>query len=216
MDFAATGDERAVRYPSVRHLKRLPRSLRQRCRFLLPLLRTAGIVLLIIVLARPTRQLTTQELPSKGIAIAMVLDRSGSMGDMDGRLMYNGKLTLRYDVAKDVFEKFVKGDGKDLPGRPNDLIGLFTFATYPRTDHPFSLDHASLCNVVEASSAEKRFLDSVGRETDDPQQARAADQRAGTGAARSVRQDCAAHQPDAVYRHQEGFGVRGGQTEPAG
>lgn len=161
----------AVRYPSVRHLKHLPKSLRQRLRFMLPFVRTVAILLLIVVLARPTRQLETQELPSRGIAIAMVLDRSGSMGDANGRLMYNGKLALRYDVAKDVFERFVKGDSKDLGGRQNDLIGLFTFATFPRTDHPFSLDHASLSNVVEASAAEKPFLDKVGRPTDNIQEA---------------------------------------------
>jgi Ca-activated chloride channel family protein len=161
----------AVRYPTVRPLKRLPKSLRQRCRFVLPVLRIVAIVLLIIVLARPTRQLSTQELPSRGIAIAMVLDRSGSMGDVNGRLMYNGKLALRYDIAKDVFDRFVQGDGKDLPGRPNDLIGLFTFATYPRTDHPFSLDHASLSNVVAASTPEKPFLDKLGRPTDNIEEA---------------------------------------------
>jgi Ca-activated chloride channel homolog len=161
----------AVRYPSVRHFKRLPKSLRQRCRFVLPLLRTVAILLLIVVLARPTRQLETQELPSNGIAIAMVLDRSGSMGDANGRLMYNGKLALRYDIARDVFERFVNGDGKDLAGRQNDLIGLFTFATYPHTDHPFSFDHTSLSNVVQASSAEKPFLDKLGRQTDNPQEA---------------------------------------------
>jgi Ca-activated chloride channel family protein len=161
----------AVRYPSVRHFQRLPKSLRQRLRFMLPLLRTAAILLLIVVLARPTRQLESQELPSQGIAIAMVLDRSGSMGDPNGRLMYNGKLTLRLDVAKDVFERFVKGDGKDLAGRPDDLVGLFTFATYPRTDHPFSLDHTSLTNVVDKASFEKPFLDRLGRQTDNPQEA---------------------------------------------
>lgn len=161
----------AVRYPSVRHLKRLPKSLRQRLRFVLPLMRTTAIVLLIVVLARPTRRLESQELPSRGIAIAMVLDRSGSMGDPNGRLMYDGKLSLRMDVAKDVFRRFVKGDGKDLSGRPDDLIGLFTFATYPRTDHPFSLDHASLTNVVEKATFEKPFLDKLGRPTDDIEQA---------------------------------------------
>lgn len=163
----------AVRYPSVRHLKRLPRSLRQRVRSLLPLLRVAAMLLLIVVLARPMRQLETQELPSKGIAIGIVLDRSGSMADPNGKLMYHDKLALRFDIAKDVFERFVKGGEKDLGGRPSDLIGLFTFATYPRTDHPFSLDHASLRNVVEKLSAEKPFLDSLGRPTDDPQRAAA-------------------------------------------
>ncbi|GMU23799.1 MAG: hypothetical protein AMXMBFR13_38770 [Phycisphaerae bacterium] len=161
----------AVRYPSVRHLKRLPMSLRQRARFMLPLLRGVALLLLIVALARPTRSLASEEWPSQGIAIAMLLDRSGSMADPQGKLMYDGKLALRMDVAKSVFEQFVKGDKKDLSGRPNDLIGLFTFATYPQTDHPFSLDHTSLVNVVEKTSAEKPFVDKFGRPTDDIQQA---------------------------------------------
>src|SRR5690606_34377181 len=130
----------ALRYPSVRNLKRLPRSLRQRCRFLLPVLRTIALLLLIVALARPTRRQETQELPSQGLAIAMLLDRSGSMADPNGKLMYEGKLDLRFNIARDLFEAFVKGGRGDLEGRPNDLIGVFTFATYPRTDHPFSLD----------------------------------------------------------------------------
>jgi Ca-activated chloride channel family protein len=161
----------AVRYPSVRHLQRLPRSLRQRCRFVLPLLRTVALLLLIVVLARPVYHLESQEQPSQGIAIAMLLDRSASMGDSNGRLMYNDKLALRFDIAKDVFERFIKGDKKDMEGRPNDLVGLYTFATYPQTDHPFSLDHASLLNAVKGMSAEKPFLDEYGRQTDDIRQA---------------------------------------------
>ncbi|MEP0843394.1 MAG: BatA domain-containing protein [Phycisphaerae bacterium] len=161
----------AVRYPSVRHLKRLPRSLRQRLRPVLPAMRAAALLLLIVVLARPTRRLETQELPSRGIAIAMLLDRSASMADPDGKLMYNGRLEYRFDIAKDLFQRFVIGDGKDLSGRPNDLVGLFTFATYPRTDHPFSLDHQSVLNVVRSLSAEKPFLDKLGRPTDDPREA---------------------------------------------
>ena len=77
----------AVRYPSVQNLKRLPRSLRQRCRVLVPLLRVAALMLLIIVLARPLREIETQELPSEGIGIAMLVDRSGSMADPDNKLM---------------------------------------------------------------------------------------------------------------------------------
>ncbi|GMV97591.1 MAG: aerotolerance protein BatA, partial [Phycisphaerae bacterium] len=80
-------------------------------------------------------------------------------------------LEYRFDIAKDLFQRFVIGDGKDLSGRPNDLVGLFTFATYPRTDHPFSLDHQSVLNVVRSLSAEKPFLDKLGRPTDDPREA---------------------------------------------
>jgi Ca-activated chloride channel homolog len=161
----------ALRYPSVRNLRRLPRSLRQRCRFLPPVLRTVALLLLIVALARPTRRQETQELPSRGLAIAMLLDRSGSMADPNGKLMYEGKLDLRFSIARDLFEAFVKGGRGDLEGRPNDLIGLFTFATYPRTDHPFSLDHDSVTGMVERLSAEKPFIDQYGQPTDEPRNA---------------------------------------------
>lgn len=161
----------AVRYPSIAHLQRLPRSFRQRCRVLMPALRTLALVLLTIVLARPLREIETQELPSQGIAIALLVDRSGSMADPDNKLMYKGKLLLRFDVAKEAVKAFVEGDKKELKGRPNDLIGLFSFATYPRTDHPFSLDHESVAGLMGRLSAEKPFLDQYGKPTDDPDKA---------------------------------------------
>lgn len=167
----------AVRYPSVRHLKRLPKSFRQRCRALLPLMRAAALLILVVVLARPTRQLASQELPSEGIAIAMLLDRSASMGDTstESKLMYEGELAVRFKVAQDLFNRFVVGGSKNrqLAGRQNDLIGLFTFATYPRTDYPFGLDHTALANAVKAMAPEKPFLDNLGRPTDDVRQAAA-------------------------------------------
>jgi len=157
----------AVRYPSVRNLQRLPRSLRQRFRFVMRLLEVAALLLLIVALARPIRQLEYHQMPSQGIAIAMVVDRSGSMANRDGQLMYEGELALRIDVARDACQDFIVGDGEELPGRPNDLIGLITFATYPQTDHPFSLDHTSLRNVAERMAAELPFLDEFNQPTGD-------------------------------------------------
>lgn len=161
----------ALRYPSVRHLKTLPRTFRQRCRIVMPVLHTAGLTLLIVALARPLARIETQELPSEGIGILLLVDRSGSMGAPENKLRYEGRLMLRFDVAREVVRKFVEGDGKELKGRPNDLIGLCTFATYPQTDHPFSVDHHSLVRVIERMSAEKPFLDAYGKATDDPAQA---------------------------------------------
>lgn len=162
----------AVRYPSVRNLKRLPRSVRQRCRFLLPLLHTIGLFLLVLVLARPLARIRSQEAPPlQGVGIMMLVDRSASMADPRNRMRYEGRLALRYDIAKDAFVRFVQGDGRKLKGRPNDLIGLCTFATYPQVDHPFSLDHSTLVDVMSKTSAEKPFLDAYGRPTDDVNQA---------------------------------------------
>jgi Ca-activated chloride channel family protein len=169
----------AVRYPSVHNLKRLPRSFRQRCRFCLPMMRIVSLVLLIVVLARPMRAVEVQKLPSEGIGIGILIDRSASMGDPNGKLMFNGKLEFRFDIATTVLKQFIEGDGAEMKGRPNDLIGLVSFATYPRTDFPFSLDRTSLLNVVDNLEAEKFFLDELGRPTNDQNKAARVQDRRG-------------------------------------
>ena len=174
----------SVRYPSVRNLRRLPMSFRRRCLFLLPLLESIAVLLMVVVLARPVRETEIEDVPTEGIAIAMVLDKSGSMGDPENKLKYEKELAFRFDVAKDVFKKFVRGDGKELEGRPDDLIGLFTFGTYPQTDHIFTLDRASLVRKVERMSAEKPFLDSAGRPTD--RQTRVGNPMSGTDLKKAV------------------------------
>jgi Ca-activated chloride channel family protein len=161
----------AMRYPSIRSLKRLPRTFRQRCQVVPPALRAIALGLLVIVLARPIRQIETQELPARGIGIALLVDESGSMGDPQNKLKYEGDLQLRMDVARDVVQKFIAGDGRELTGRPDDLIGLMTFATYPETAHPFSLDHQSLLNAAKQLEAQAPFLDELGRPTNDIQKA---------------------------------------------
>lgn len=161
----------AVRYPSVHNLKRLPRSFRQRCQFCMPLMRLVALVLLIVVLARPIRAVEVQELPSEGIGIGILIDRSASMGDPNGKLMFDGKLEFRFDIATTVLKQFIEGDGSEMKGRPNDLIGLVSFATYPRTDFPFSLDRTSLLNVVGHLAAEKPYIDKLGRTTSDRRKA---------------------------------------------
>jgi Ca-activated chloride channel family protein len=157
----------AVRYPSVHNLKRLPKSMRQRCRPIAPLMRIVAMVLLVFVLARPMKGVARQERPSEGIAIGLLLDRSASMGDPNGKLMFDGKLDFRFDIATKVLEQFIEGDGAEMKGRPNDLLGLVSFATYPQTDFPFSLDRTSLLNVVDNMEAEKPYLDKLGRPTSD-------------------------------------------------
>ena len=52
----------------------------------------------------------------------------------------------RLTVAKDVFNRFVLGDQAKAAGqgRPNDLIGLVTFAGYADSICPLTLDHNNL------------------------------------------------------------------------
>src|SRR5262249_61508539 len=60
-----------------------------------------------------------------------------------------GKPASRLDVVKDVFRRFVRGDGK-LEGRPNDLIGLVTFANFPDVKCPLTLSHEALEHEIAA------------------------------------------------------------------
>jgi Ca-activated chloride channel family protein len=112
----------------------------------LPLfLRLAALALIIIAIARPQAGMEKIQEVNKGIAIEMVVDRSGSMGQ---NMEFDGSDLSRLAVVKKVFGEFVNGSGK-LPGRPNDLIGLITFARYADTICPLTLAHAPLNSFLD-------------------------------------------------------------------
>ncbi len=138
----------SIRFPSVGNAVKTGRSLRQKLTFVPALARMAALVLLTIALARPQIGLERIKDINKGIAIEMVVDRSGSMG---AEMEYRGERMNRLEVVKRVFRDFVMGDGSDLGGRPNDLIGMIAFARYADTVCPLTLAHGAL----------EPFLDSV-------------------------------------------------------
>ena len=115
---------------------------------LLPLptaLRYVALALFITALARPQMGYERIRDFSRGIAIEMVVDRSSSMG---AEMRFMGLRSNRLEVVKRVFSDFVDGAG-DLPGRPNDLVGMITFARYPDTVCPLTLSHATLRGLIE-------------------------------------------------------------------
>jgi Ca-activated chloride channel family protein len=116
-----------------------------------PLLRFAGLALAIVALAGPRWPDPASRIPTEGISIAMVVDVSASMGEEDF-VAGTGSIT-RLAGVKHLFRLFVAGgeapDQVELPGRPHDLIALVTFATYPDTACPLTLDHAALLNILE-------------------------------------------------------------------
>lgn len=115
-------------------------SLRLRLRRLPVFLRFVALAVLIVALARP-RTGTERVLDlSEGIAIQMVIDRSGSMSE---QMSFHGQSANRLEVCKKVFRDFVLGGG-GLPGRPGDLIGLITYARYTDTISPLTIDHRML------------------------------------------------------------------------
>ncbi len=101
------------------------------------LLQVAGLLLVVIALARPVLR---QPLPlqSKGIDIFLCLDISSSMNadDMD-------RQRTRLEVARDSARKFIAA-------RPNDRIGLIRFAGFPDLLCPLTLDHVALDSFLTA------------------------------------------------------------------
>ncbi len=121
-------------------------SLKTRLRRLPLMIRAIAVALLVIGLARPQQGKEEVRDVSEGVAIEMVVDRSGSMAQ---ELTYEGETLNRLEVVKRIFKQFVLGDGKDLEGRPNDLIGMVAFARYADTLCPLTMSHGALDRFID-------------------------------------------------------------------
>lgn len=136
----------AIHFSTTRNAASAGRSVRQRLSGIPHGLRIVALALLAVALARPQQGLERIRDVNKGIAIEMVVDRSGSMG---AEMEYEGELLNRLEVVKRMFEEFVLGNGRDLGGRPNDLIGMIAFARYADTVCPLTLTHGALPRFLE-------------------------------------------------------------------
>ena len=100
---------------------------------------------LVLALARPQTEKKLISQSTRGIAIEMILDRSGSMRNI---MSYRGHSQNRLETVKEVFRAFIfgeKGGGEEsMKGRDSDLVGLVGFARYPYTACPLTLDHDAL------------------------------------------------------------------------
>ena len=96
------------------------------------LLALAGMV---VALARPAARTSRTNVTSEGVAIMLVLDISGSMVAEDF------KPNNRIDVARTVLADFVNR-------RPDDRLGLITFAAMPFLRCPLTSDHKVLQSIV--------------------------------------------------------------------
>lgn len=137
-----------VLHSSVAELKALPRTLMQRVRSAMPVVEALGLCLVAVALARPQSGREDSVVASYGVAIELVIDKSQSMieTDLDPDRWDQVELT-RLDVVKEVVADFVDPDG-DLPGRPNDLLGLISFAGYVDAHCPLTLDHVALLQLL--------------------------------------------------------------------
>lgn len=139
----------SICYSSVEPLDRLPPSWRLRARGVLPVLRTAAMALLVLALARPQKGNEQTRITTEGIAIQLVVDRSGSMQARDFRIA--GKPVDRLTAVRKVVRDFVAG-GEGLSGRENDLIGMIAFARFPDSKSPLTLDHAYLLETLDKAT----------------------------------------------------------------
>lgn len=123
------------------------RSLRERLVWLPAALFALATVALAVALAGPRTGNAVSEVEREGIAIAVVVDRSGSM---DARDFVEGDLgTSRLDVVKRIFKDFVTGEGEFGEGRPDDLVGIVAFARYADSLCPLTLDHGSVLAILD-------------------------------------------------------------------
>ena len=117
-------------------------------------LRQVSVILILIALARPQASSSYDAQISEGIAIQMLVDVSSSM-DMSSTEI-NGARSSRMEVAKTMVEQFIAGDGEELNGRPDDLIGLITFARYADTRSPLTFGHTALLQIVRNLEIQER------------------------------------------------------------
>ncbi|SJL27130.1 vWA domain-containing protein [Porphyromonas gingivalis] len=111
------------------------RGLRVYLRHSLPILRALSVGFLIIALARPQNTNSWQKDSIEGIDIMLAMDVSGSMQAMDFK-------PNRLEAAKDVAISFINN-------RPNDNIGMVTFAGESFTQCPLTTDHTVLLNMIQ-------------------------------------------------------------------
>ena len=124
----------AFRMPGLQQFEESGTTFRHYLRHILFALRTAGITLLIIVLARPQTTDKFQDVSTEGIDIVLTLDISGSMLARDFR-------PDRLEASKNVATEFISG-------RPYDRIGLVVFSGESFTQCPLTTDHAVLINLL--------------------------------------------------------------------
>lgn len=136
----------ALGFSALDSFKKVPRTLRQRLVPLLIWIHVLAMALLVFALARPQQEDLTQGIPKEGIAIELVVDISSSM---DISMPFEDTPMSRMEVTKQVVEQFAAD-------RPDDLIGLITFARYADTLCPLTLSHDSLLYYIQGLEIESR------------------------------------------------------------
>ena len=135
----------SITYSSTSIAKLAPGTWRIRVRWLPGLCFALAVACLAIASAGPRSGDETTRVKREGIAIMLVVDRSGSMDARD--FVAEDSSVNRLDAVKRVLRDFVLGSAQST-GRPDDLIGLVAFGTFADSVSPLTLDHANLASIV--------------------------------------------------------------------
>lgn len=125
----------AMRVSTVAPFGKLPKSWRQRFRWVTWATGIIAFVFIVVSLARPQSAFRQHQVQVEGVDIVMALDVSGSMQAMDFR-------PNRLGVTKKVAAEFIRG-------RPTDRIGLVIYAGKAYTQCPVTTDHNTLLGLLE-------------------------------------------------------------------
>ena len=144
----------AVNYSALTVLEQTPRTWRARLANAPSQVFMLALVAMVIALAGPRSADRQTRVRREGIAIMMIVDRSGSMAA--GDLVKDNPRINRLDVVKSIFKQFVLGEQGDTilsadvgDGRQDDVVGLVAFARYADALCPLTLDHGNLVNILD-------------------------------------------------------------------
>lgn len=142
-----------IRFPGISMISLPGKSWRQRLAWIPTTLKVLSMILLTVAIARPQKNTESVVTSREGIAIQMLMDISSSM-DIE---LHSGTNRLnRISASKQVFKEFIQGNGNDLRGRPDDTIGLITFARYANTASPMTSCLEALISIVDELEIESR------------------------------------------------------------
>jgi len=111
-----------------------------RLQALVPVIKYAALVLIVVALARPQWGTERTEVQTEGINIVLALDLSESMAALDFKK--KGQVINRLEAVKGVVENFVAG-------RTGDRIGMVVFGSHAYTQLPLTRDYNTIVSMLD-------------------------------------------------------------------
>ena len=128
--------ETSLRFPTLATIKQAGRGRVKTKRWIPFLLRYSSIVFLVVAIARPRYDRSTETIVSSGVDIVLAVDLSASMLALDMSQANEPEIT-RLDVVKEVLGDFIRK-------RRHDRIGLVAFSVNPYLVSALTLDKEHL------------------------------------------------------------------------